>query len=79
MHVRGYKEEGTITTAFDMTVKNELDRFHLVMDVIERTPINTPAARALHEKMQQKLVEHANYIAENGIDLPEVRNWEWPH
>jgi xylulose-5-phosphate/fructose-6-phosphate phosphoketolase len=49
------------------------------MDVIERTPINTPAARALHEKMQQKLVEHANYIAENGIDLPEVRNWEWPH
>jgi xylulose-5-phosphate/fructose-6-phosphate phosphoketolase len=79
MHVRGYKEEGTITTAFDMTVKNELDRFHLVMDVIERTPINTPAARALHEKMQQKLVEHTNYITENGIDLPEVRNWEWPH
>ncbi|MFZ1249436.1 MAG: phosphoketolase family protein [Candidatus Saccharimonadales bacterium] len=79
LHVRGYKEEGTITTAFDMTVKNEMDRFHLVIDAIIRTPIDTPEARALKTLMQQKLVEHTNYIQENGIDMPEVRNWEWPH
>ena len=79
LHVRGYKEEGTITTAFDMTVKNDMDRFHLVMDVIERVPIETEAAKRLYESMQQKLIQHTNYIQENGLDMPEVRNWTWPH
>lgn len=79
LHVRGYKEEGTITTAFDMTVKNEMDRFHLVLDVIERAELDDKKAQALRTLMQQKLVEHTNYIQENGLDMPEVRNWEWPH
>jgi xylulose-5-phosphate/fructose-6-phosphate phosphoketolase len=77
LHVRGYKEEGTITTAFDMTVRNDLDRFHLVMDVIERTGIAGTQAEALHQKMEEKLIEHADYIKEYGIDMPEVRNWQW--
>lgn len=77
LHVRGYKEEGTITTAFDMTVRNELDRFHLVMDVIERAKLDSPEARALHDDMERKLLEHNNYIIENGTDMPEVLNWKW--
>lgn len=77
IHVRGYKEEGTITTAFDMTVMNSLDRFHLVMDVIERTGVDTPAAKKLYEQMQEKLVEHKNYIYEHGIDMPEIHDWKW--
>ncbi|HPR09438.1 phosphoketolase family protein [Candidatus Saccharibacteria bacterium] len=79
LHVRGYKEEGTITTAFDMTVKNEMDRFHLVLDVIERTGLQSEQATTLKTLMQQKLVEHTNYIQANGLDMPEVRNWEWKH
>jgi len=79
LHVRGYKEEGTITTAFDMTVKNEMDRFHLVIDVIERAGLKTPEAFKLKTLMQQTLVEHTSFIQENGLDMPEVRNWEWPH
>jgi xylulose-5-phosphate/fructose-6-phosphate phosphoketolase len=78
IHVRGYKEEGTITTAFDMTVKNDLDRFHLVMDVIERAHLTSDAAQELYEAMQKKLIEHGNYIVEHGEDMPEVRNWTWP-
>jgi xylulose-5-phosphate/fructose-6-phosphate phosphoketolase len=78
LHVRGYKEEGTITTAFDMTVKNDLDRFHLVMDVIERAHLTDEAAQTLYEDMQKKLIEHNNYIVEHGEDMPEVRNWTWP-
>ena len=78
LHVRGYKEEGTITTAFDMTVKNELDRFHLVMDAIERAQLNDDAAQKLYEDMQKKLIEHNNYIVEHGEDMDEVRNWTWP-
>ena len=78
LHVRGYKEEGTITTAFDMTVKNDLDRFHLVMDVIERAKLTDEAALQLHEDMEKKLIEHRNYIVEHGEDLEEVRNWQWP-
>ncbi len=77
LHVRGYKEEGTITTAFDMTVRNELDRFHLVMDVIEHAKLDSPEARALHDDMERKLLEHNNYIIENGTDMPEVLNWKW--
>ena len=77
LHVRGYKEEGTITTAFDMTVMNNLDRFDLVMDVIIRLELTSPAAMKLKEQMQEKLVEHKNYIFEHGIDMPEIRDWHW--
>jgi xylulose-5-phosphate/fructose-6-phosphate phosphoketolase len=79
LHVRGYTEEGTITTAFDMTVMNKLDRFHLVMDVIDRTQSTGEKGAQLKLKMQQKLVEHKSYIAEYGVDLPEVREWKWEH
>jgi xylulose-5-phosphate/fructose-6-phosphate phosphoketolase len=77
LHVRGYKEEGTITTAFDMTVLNDLDRFHLVMDVIDRLPQLGGKAAYLKQEMQDKLIEHKNYIRESGMDLPEIRNWKW--
>lgn len=77
VHVRGYKEEGTITTAFDMPVKNDLDRFHLVMDVIERAQLTSDAAQQLYEDMQKKLVEHENYIVKHGQDMPEIRDWKW--
>ena len=77
MHVRGYKEEGTITTAFDMTVRNDMDRFHLVMDVIERTGIVSSEALALKQLMEEKLLEHGEYIRVNGVDMPEVRDWTW--
>lgn len=77
IHVRGYKEEGTITTAFDMTVLNSLDRYHLVKDVIHRLELQTPEALSLQEEMEKKLVEHHNYIIEHGVDMPDVRNWKW--
>jgi len=77
LHVRGYKEEGTITTPFDMTVLNELDRFHLVMDVIDRVPGTGSAGAYLKQQLRDKLVEHARYIRENGQDLPEIRHWRW--
>lgn len=77
LHVRGYKEEGTITTYFDMTVLNNLDRFDLVQDVINRLPYLGEKGDALKQKMQDKLVEHKKYIDKYGEDMPEVRNWEW--
>jgi xylulose-5-phosphate/fructose-6-phosphate phosphoketolase len=77
IHVRGYKEEGTITTAFDMTVLNELDRFHLVMDVINRLPRTGDKGTCLIQKLQDKLVEHRQYIEKHGEDLLEIRNWKW--
>lgn len=77
LHVRGYKEEGTITTAFDMTVLNEVDRFHLVIDAIDRLPQTGSKGDYLKQEMEKKLVEHRQYIDEHGIDLPEVRNWKW--
>jgi xylulose-5-phosphate/fructose-6-phosphate phosphoketolase len=77
LHVRGYKEEGTITTPFDMTVMNDIDRFHLVIDTIDRLPQTGAPGAALQEKLRAKLVEHRSYICENGQDLPEVRNWTW--
>jgi xylulose-5-phosphate/fructose-6-phosphate phosphoketolase len=77
IHVRGYKEEGTITTPFDMTVLNDLDRFHLVMDAIHRLPQTGAAGAALRERLTAKLVEHRQYIREYGQDLPEIRNWRW--
>jgi xylulose-5-phosphate/fructose-6-phosphate phosphoketolase len=78
LHVRGYKEEGTITTAFDMTVLNDLDRFHLVIDVIDRQPQSGSRGDYLRQQLQDKLVEHKQYINRYGQDMPEVRNWVWP-
>ena len=77
IHVRGYKEEGTITTPFDMTVLNDLDRFHLVMDTIDRLPQTGAAGAELKGRLAAKLVEHKRYIREHGQDMPEVRNWRW--
>lgn len=77
LHVRGYKEEGTITTAFDMTVLNQMDRFNLVMDVINRVGLESEEADTLKVKMKEKLIEHKSYIDENGIDMPEIRDWRW--
>jgi xylulose-5-phosphate/fructose-6-phosphate phosphoketolase len=77
LHVRGYKEEGTITTPFDMTVLNDLDRFHLVMDVIDRLEQTGSAGVYLKQQMQNKLIEHKRYIRRFGQDMPEVRNWKW--
>jgi xylulose-5-phosphate/fructose-6-phosphate phosphoketolase len=76
-HVRGYKEEGTITTPFDMTVRNELDRFHLVMDAIDRLPQTGEKGLYLKRLLKDKLIDHAEYIRKYGEDLPEVRNWKW--
>jgi xylulose-5-phosphate/fructose-6-phosphate phosphoketolase len=78
LHVRGYKEEGTTTTPFDMVVLNDLDRFHLVMDVIDRVPQLGPSAAYVKQALFQKLVEHKHYIARYGEDMPEVREWKWP-
>jgi xylulose-5-phosphate/fructose-6-phosphate phosphoketolase len=77
LHVRGYKEEGTITTAFDMTVLNEMDRFHLVIDVINRLPQTGSPGAYLKQQLQDKLIDHKRYIDLNGEDMPEVRNWTW--
>jgi len=79
IHVRGYKEEGTITTPFDMTVLNDLDRFHLVMDTIDRVPQTGKKGQALKHQLQAKLIEHKQFIDKNGEDLPEIRNWKWSH
>jgi len=77
IHVRGYKEEGTITTPFDMTVLNDLDRFHLVMNTIDRVPTTGDAGVRLKKHLTDKLIEHRQYINEHGQDLPEIRNWKW--
>jgi len=76
-HVRGYKEEGTITTPFDMTVLNDLDRFHLVMDAIDRLPQTGDKGVTLKQQLKDKLIEHKQYINKNGEDMPEIRNWMW--
>ncbi|CEG58372.1 phosphoketolase family protein [Legionella fallonii] len=77
IHVRGYKEEGTITTPFDMTVLNEMDRFHLVLDVLHHLPHLDIKEQELIENIKMKLLEHQRYIRQHGQDLPEIRNWKW--
>jgi xylulose-5-phosphate/fructose-6-phosphate phosphoketolase len=77
IHVRGYKEEGTTTTPFDMVVLNDLDRFHLVQDVIDRVPGLGSRAAYVKQRMAEKLVDHKQYICEHGEDMPEIRDWRW--
>jgi xylulose-5-phosphate/fructose-6-phosphate phosphoketolase len=77
LHVRGYKEEGTITTAFDMAVLNDLDRFHLVIDAVNRLPQTGSEGVYLKQQLEDKLIEHQQYIRRHGEDLPEIRNWRW--
>ena len=79
MHVHGYREEGTITTAFDMTVLNKLDRFHLVLAVIDRLPQLGNTGAYLKQQLTDKLVDHRYFIAANGEDMPEIRDWTWAH
>jgi xylulose-5-phosphate/fructose-6-phosphate phosphoketolase len=78
IHVRGYKEEGTTTTPFDMVVRNDLDRFHLVSDVIDRVPKLGYLAAYAKQEMRDKLIEHKQYITRYGDDMPEVKQWRWP-
>jgi xylulose-5-phosphate/fructose-6-phosphate phosphoketolase len=77
LHVRGYKEEGTITTPFDMAVLNDLDRFHLVIDTIDRLPQLEALAGHVKQELHDRLFEHREYICSRGEDLPEIRNWRW--
>jgi xylulose-5-phosphate/fructose-6-phosphate phosphoketolase len=77
LHVRGYKEEGTTTTPFDMVVRNDLDRFHLVDDVIDRVPKLGYMAAYAKQAVRDKIIEHKEYIKKYGQDMPEIRNWKW--
>ncbi|MBD0338575.1 MAG: phosphoketolase family protein [Thermoleophilia bacterium] len=78
LHVRGYKEEGTVTTPFDMCVRNDIDRYHLVLDVIERVPGLSEQAAYVRQELRDKLLDHQEYIREHGDDPPEIRDWAWP-
>ncbi len=78
LHVRGYKEEGTTTTPFDMCVLNETDRFHLAMDVIRRVPDLAGVSGHLLQKLHDKLIDHTAYIRQHGEDMPEIPEWRWP-
>ncbi|MDD3462841.1 MAG: phosphoketolase family protein [Sulfurospirillaceae bacterium] len=77
LHVRGYKEEGTTTTPFDMAVLNDMDRFHLVIDVMDRVPKMQPYALEIKKQMREKLEQHKKYIEHYGIDMPEILEWKW--
>jgi xylulose-5-phosphate/fructose-6-phosphate phosphoketolase len=78
MHVRGFIEEGTTTTPFDMVVLNELDRFHLAIEAIERVPGLATKAAHVKQQFRDKLIEHSHYVREHGEDMPEIRDWVWP-
>ena len=78
-HVRGYKEEGTTTTPFDMTVLNDLDRFHLAGDVIDRVPRIRNIAAHIKQDLRNKLIAHKRYVVRHGDDMPEIRDWKWPY
>jgi len=78
LHVRGYKEEGTTTTPFDMTVMNDIDRFHLAGDVIDRVPRFQNTAGHVKQILRNKLIDHKIYISQYGDDMPEIKNWKWP-
>jgi xylulose-5-phosphate/fructose-6-phosphate phosphoketolase len=79
LHVRGYKEKGTTTTPFDMVVLNDLDRFHLVIDVIDRVPKLQRIGSYIKQRMHDKLIEHKHYTRATGDELPEIKNWFWPY
>jgi serine/threonine protein kinase len=79
LHVRGYKEEGTTTTPFDMTVMNDLDRYHLAGDVVGRVPRLQRVGAHFQQFLRNQLVEHKQYVHEHGDDMPEVKNWSWPY
>jgi xylulose-5-phosphate/fructose-6-phosphate phosphoketolase len=78
-HVRGYKEEGTTTTPFDMTVMNEIDRYHLAGDVVDRVPRLCDVAAHFKQYLRDQLIRHKQYIVERGDDMPEIRDWVWPY
>src|ERR687886_1003440 len=78
IHVRGYKEEGTTTTPFDMVVLNDMDRYHLVIDVIDRVPSLGQRAAGLRQRMVDERLRHRAYTREHGEDVPDVRDWAWP-
>jgi xylulose-5-phosphate/fructose-6-phosphate phosphoketolase len=77
LHVRGYKESGTTTTPFDMVVRNDLDRYRLVMDVIDRVPGLDVRAAAVRQRMEDARLRHHDWIRVHGTDLPEVADWTW--
>ena len=77
--MRGYKEEGTTTTPFDMTVLNDLDRFHLACDVTDRVPRIRNLGAHLRQDLRNKRAEHSLHIRKYGDDMPEIRNWKWPY
>jgi xylulose-5-phosphate/fructose-6-phosphate phosphoketolase len=77
LHVRGYREEGTTTTPFDMTVRNQLDRFHLVLDAIHRVPGLSVRAAHVAQHMRDRLIEHRQYILQHGDDPAEIKDWKW--
>ena len=77
LHVRGYKEEGTTTTPFDMCVRNEIDRYHLAIDVIDRVPHLADVSAHLRQDLRNKLIDHSRYVREYGEDMPEIREWRW--
>jgi xylulose-5-phosphate/fructose-6-phosphate phosphoketolase len=79
LHVRGYKEEGTTTTPFDMTVMNDMDRFHLAADVVDRVPRLQRVGAHFKQLLRDKLIDHKEYIMQVGDDMPEIRNWKWPY
>ena len=77
LHVSGYMEEGTITTAFDMRVRNKIDRFNLMLKILKYIDVEETTKKQIEKEMKQKLQFHTKYICENGIDMPEILNWKW--